>query len=90
MLSVYQHVLPRVMQAARAFSTIDASKTCDIMELFEDLFEPGISVLLPFMKSVIEMCLEFAVNQSLDESVRVKAINLIGWITRAKKKVYLF
>ncbi|XP_069698314.1 importin-4-like [Periplaneta americana] len=84
--NVYHQLMPRVMQAVRALSVTDEERAVEAMELFDDLVESAIAVIVPHIKPLVEMCLEFASNKTLGDSIRVKALSFIGWITRTKKK----
>ncbi|XP_067002902.2 importin-4 [Anabrus simplex] len=86
MVNVYHQLMPRVMQSVKALTLTDEAKACEVMELFDDLVESAVVVIVPHIKPLVEMCLEFGSNKSLGESLRVKALTFIGWITRSKKK----
>ena len=46
-----------------------------------------VALLVPHLRPVIQMCLDVSGDKNLGETVRVKAITFLGYITRLKKKV---
>ncbi|KAJ9579600.1 hypothetical protein L9F63_004785, partial [Diploptera punctata] len=86
LVNVYHQLMPRVMQIVRALCVTDEEKAIEAMELFEDLVETAVTVIVPHIKPLVEMCLEFASNKNLGEGIRVKALSFISWLTRTKKK----
>nr|CAD7264449.1 unnamed protein product [Timema shepardi] len=84
--NLFTQLMPRVMEAVRALVQTDEDKAVEVMELFDDLVESVISVIVPHIKPLVEMCLMFAANKDLGDPIRVKALGFIGWIARSKKK----
>nr|CAD7577331.1 unnamed protein product [Timema californicum] len=87
--NLFTQLMPRVMEAVRALVQTDEDKAVEVMELFDDLVESVISVIVPHIKPLVEMCLMFAANKDLGDPIRVKALGFIGWIARSKKKCRL-
>jgi hypothetical protein len=48
------------------------------MEIFDDLVENAVAVIVPRIKPLVEVCLEFASNKTLGDDIRVKALHFIG------------
>lgn len=46
-----------------------------------------VALLVPHLRPVIQLCLDVSGNTALGDTVRVKAITFLGYITRLKKKV---
>ncbi|KAJ8865995.1 hypothetical protein PR048_033519 [Dryococelus australis] len=87
LVNMYHQLIPCAMDAVRAFVQADEDKAVEVMELFDDLVENAITVVVPHIKPLVEMSLQFAANKDLGDAIRVKALSFIGWITRTKKKV---
>jgi hypothetical protein len=85
--TVYHQLTPRLMQTVRALVVTDEERAVEAMELFDDLVESAPVVIVPSIKPLVDMCLEFASNKTLGDGIRVKALSFIGWLTRTKKKV---
>lgn len=79
--------MPRLMQSIRVLIVTDEERAVEAMEIFDNLVQCVIAVIVPHIKPLVEMCLEFASNKTLGDSIRVKALSFIGWLTRNKKKV---
>jgi hypothetical protein len=75
------------METIRALIVTDEDRAVEVMELFDDLVELAIAVIVPHIKQLVKMCLEFASNKVLGDGIRVKSLSFIGWLTRTKKKV---
>jgi hypothetical protein len=79
--------MPRLMQSIRALIVTDEERAVEAMEIFDNLVESVIAVIVPYIKPLVAMCLELASNKTLGDSIRVKALSFIVWLTRNKKKV---
>jgi hypothetical protein len=81
--------MPRLMQTVRALVIADRQQAIKAMELFDDLVQSAITVIVAYMTPLVEMFLEFAGNKTLDDSIRISSITFIGVLTQTKKKVGL-
>ncbi|XP_063239917.1 importin-4-like [Bacillus rossius redtenbacheri] len=86
LVNLYHQLMPCAMDAVRAFARADEDKAVKVMELFDDLVENAVAVVVPHIKPLVEMSLQFAADKDLGDAIRVKALSFIGWITRTKKK----
>ncbi|XP_071445043.1 importin-4-like [Hetaerina americana] len=84
--SMLNQLMPKLMAIVRAQVAADEDRGVQAMEIFETMFESSITVVVHHIEPLVQMCLTMARDKSLDSSVRVKALNQIGWITRLKKK----
>lgn len=57
------------------------------MELFDELSGCADTLLIAHVQPIIQMCLELAGNKALGDTIRCRAINLVGWITKVRRKV---
>jgi len=64
----------------------EEEKATTAMEIYDDLFESEVAIVVPHIKPIIEMCLVIAGNANCDDALRVKAISFLGTLTRMKKK----
>ncbi|XP_069944549.1 importin-4-like isoform X2 [Cherax quadricarinatus] len=88
-MTEFQAVLPKVLEAIKALLTRDEDQAAEAMELFDVLAECEVALLVPHLRPVIQLCLDISGNSSLGDTVRVKAITFLGYITRLKKKYIL-
>lgn len=61
-------------------------KAASAMEIYDELFESEVGIVVPHIKPIVEMCLVIAANPDRDDTLRVKAISFLGTLTRMKKK----
>lgn len=59
------------------------------MDVFDELVDSEVGIVIPHVKSLVEFCLHIAMNTELSDSSRVKALHFIGWLIRVKSKVIL-
>lgn len=57
------------------------------MELFDELVECEVGIVVPHLPSLIHFCLDVGSNSSLGNSIRVKALSFVSWLVTLKKKV---
>lgn len=60
------------------------------MELFDELVECDVGIVVPHLPSLIQFCLNVGSNTSLGDSIRVKALSFVSWLVTLKKKVYMY
>lgn len=57
------------------------------MELFDELVECDVGIVVPHLVSLIQFCLDVGSNASIGDNVRVKALSFVSWLVTLKKKV---
>lgn len=57
------------------------------MELFDELVECEVGIVVPHLGPLIQFCLEVASNANLGNNIRVKALSFVSWLATLKKKV---
>lgn len=57
------------------------------LDILDELLDSAVTVLVPHIKTVIELCLVLASEKDMDEGIKIKTITFIGWFTRNKKKM---
>ncbi|XP_046842759.1 importin-4-like isoform X2 [Xenia sp. Carnegie-2017] len=82
-------LIPKIVNTIRIFLTIDEDKACECMDVFDELVESEVSIVVPHIKSLVDFCLQIAMNTGLSDSSRVKALHFIGWLIRVKSKVII-
>lgn len=65
----------------------DEKRTCDMLEIIEELIEYAISVVVPHIRSITELCLRLASDKSMAKSIQIKSVSVVGWLIRSKGKV---
>ncbi|KAK4305040.1 hypothetical protein Pmani_023031 [Petrolisthes manimaculis] len=85
-MAEFQALLPKVLAAIKTLLTHDEDQAAEGMELFDVLAECEVALLVPHLRPVLQLCFDISSNATLGDSVRVKAITFLGYITRLKKK----
>ena len=81
-LPVFQTLIAPMLQVVKNLVSHDETKACEAMEVFDELIESEVPIVVPHIKPIIEMCLVIAAQDSLEDDIRVKAISLLGRLTR--------
>ncbi|XP_074042768.1 importin-4 [Leptinotarsa decemlineata] len=89
MINVYHSLLPKILEIINSSAQEEEKKTCDMLEIIEELIEFAVSVVVPHVRLLIEMCLQLASNNSMPKSIQIKSISVVGWLIRSKGKVVL-
>lgn len=89
MINVFFKLLPRVLEIINAFAHDDEKMACDLLEFLEELIEYAVQVVVPHINLIIQMCLNLANDKTLETSVKIKAVGVVGWLIRSKGKAVL-
>ncbi|KAJ8302474.1 hypothetical protein KUTeg_018870 [Tegillarca granosa] len=84
-----QGVIPRILQVVKELITIDEDQACEALEVFDEMLECEVAIIVPHIKPVMDFCLEIIPNENLGDSVRVKAMSFIASLVKLKKKAFL-
>ncbi|XP_018577628.1 importin-4 [Anoplophora glabripennis] len=87
MINVYHSLMPRILEIINNMSVEDEKRSCDMFEILEELIEYAVTVVVPHVRLIIEMCLQIGSNNSMPKSVQIKAVSVVGWLIRSKGKV---
>lgn len=82
----FQMIIPFVMEVIRRFANVDEEKATEAMELFDELIDSDIAILLPHIKPLVKMCLEICRDSKKKGLLRVRAMHILGWLVNVKKK----
>lgn len=85
-IKMFQSLILDVLQVIRLLLQKDEDQAIEAMELFDELVECDVSIIVPHLKAVLDFCLEVAVSTTLSNAVRVKALSFVSWLTRLKKR----
>ena len=81
-LHVFQNLVPPMIQMIKNLVSHDEERACEAMEVFDELIECEVTIIVPHIKPIIELSLLIAAQDTLEDSIRVKAISLLGRLTR--------
>ncbi|GFN80012.1 importin-4 [Plakobranchus ocellatus] len=84
-----QNVVPRVLEVVQVLATVDEEKACVALEFFDELLESEVAIVVPYLKPLVQYCLQNARNKDYTDALRVKAMSFVESLVRLKKKTVL-
>ncbi|KAK7498967.1 hypothetical protein BaRGS_00009776 [Batillaria attramentaria] len=84
-----QGSLSRVLSVIQQLAGVDEEKACEALELFDELLETEVGMIVPHLKPFLQFCLQVAGHAEHTDELRVKAMSFIASLTRLKKKTIL-
>lgn len=85
-LNSFQPLVGLVIKFIPRLIDYDETKANEAMEVFDELFESEVAIVVPHIKPISELCLSIAKEDQLEDAIRIKAITFLGRLTRNKKK----
>ncbi|XP_042142842.1 importin-4 [Ixodes scapularis] len=82
----FNALIPLAMEFIKRLIEVDQDKAMDAMELFDELLDSEVAILLPHIKPLIKLCLDVASDTKRDSALRVRCLCLISWMVNVKKK----
>ncbi|KAM9329952.1 importin-4 [Gastrophryne carolinensis] len=82
-------LIPKLVTAIKHLIQINEVHACEAMEVFDELMESEVSVIVHYLAEVIQFCIEIAVNKTLSDDLRVKALYCIRFLIKLKSKSIL-
>lgn len=67
----------------------DESQAAEVMEVFETLIETEVSFISPYVKDLVLFSLQVASKREYEDATRVRALTLLRWIIKLKKKAVI-
>uniref|UniRef100_A0A3B4DBJ2 TOG domain-containing protein n=1 Tax=Pygocentrus nattereri TaxID=42514 RepID=A0A3B4DBJ2_PYGNA len=87
--NLMRSLIPRLIIALKHLIQADQNQAAEAMEVFDELLESEVSVLVPHIAELVRFCLEVSSDVSLSDSLRVKALSCIALLIRLKSKAVL-
>ena len=85
-VTMFQQLIPAVLVKIEALAGADQDKAVTAIDIFDELIESEVTIVVPHIKPMVELCIRLSQNDQLDDSLRVKSITFLGRLTRLKKK----
>jgi len=83
---MFQQIIPAVLQKIEMLASKDQDKATMAIDIFDELIESEVAIVVPHIKPMVELCLKLAAEPELDDALRIKAVTFLGRLTRLKKK----
>lgn len=85
---MFQQLVPGVLVKIEQIAEADQDKAVTAIDIFDELIESEVSIVVPHIKPMVEMCLKLAQDPlgKVDDALKIKAITFLGRLTRLKKK----
>ncbi|XP_040564918.1 LOW QUALITY PROTEIN: importin-4-like [Lepeophtheirus salmonis] len=81
-----QPLIPSILDFVSKLAPTEGERAAEALDILDELLESEIPFASPFIGPMTELCISLASQNTLEESLRVKAIAFLGRITRFKKK----
>ncbi|XP_057680233.1 importin-4 isoform X2 [Corythoichthys intestinalis] len=84
-----QSIIPSLIAALKQLIKADESRASESMEVFNELMDSEVSIILPHVESMVHFFLEVGSDTKLTDSLRVKALSCIAFLIKLKSKTVL-
>ena len=81
--------MPAVIALVKALLAANDDRACECMDLFDDLMECEVAIVVPYLKPILELMMSVAAEKQLDDGARLKAIVFLGAVVKMKKKTVI-
>ncbi|XP_036374883.1 importin-4-like [Megalops cyprinoides] len=88
-MNLMRSLTPKLIVAMKHLIKADQDQASEAMEVFDELMESEVSIVVPHIAEIVHFCLEISADTSLSDSMRVKALSCIALLVRLKSKVVL-
>ncbi|XP_040921767.1 importin-4 [Toxotes jaculatrix] len=82
-------IIPSLIVALKHLIKADQDQASEAMEVFNELMESEVSIIVPHIADIVHFCLEVGSDTALSGSVRVKALSCIAFLIKLKSKTVL-
>ncbi|MGH0183079.1 UNVERIFIED_CONTAM: hypothetical protein FKN15_011032 [Acipenser sinensis] len=88
-LNLTRTLIPKLMVAIKHLIQTNQVQASEAMEVFDELMENEMPIIVPHVSEFVRFCLEIAANAALDDGVRVKSLSCLRFLIRLKGKAIL-
>ncbi|XP_023661748.2 importin-4 isoform X1 [Paramormyrops kingsleyae] len=88
-MALMRSLIPKLIVAIGRLIQADQDQASEAMEVFDELMESEVSIIVPYISEVVQFCLEVSADPGLSDSLRVKALSCIAFLVRLKSKAVL-
>ena len=69
---MFQQIIPAVLQKIEMLASKDQDKATMAIDIFDELIESEVAIVVPHIKPMVELCLKLAAEPELDDALRIK------------------
>ncbi|XP_029935588.1 importin-4 [Myripristis murdjan] len=88
-MNLMRSLIPNLIVALKHLLKADQDQASEAMEVFDELMESEVSIIVPHIAEIVRFCLEVGADTTLSDSLRVKALSCIASLIRLKSKTVL-
>ncbi|XP_068437887.1 importin-4 isoform X2 [Clinocottus analis] len=88
-MNLMRSLIQSLIVALRQLIKADESQASEAMEVFNELMESEVSIIVPHVADIVRFCLEVSSDITLTDSLRVKALSCVAFLIRLKSKTVL-
>ncbi|KAM3821707.1 importin-4 isoform 2-T2 [Vipera latastei] len=88
-VTLMSSMVPKVIAAIRELIHVNEVQASEAMEVFDELLETEVAIVVQHLSEVVNFCLEVASNRQLSDGLRVKALSCISYLVKLKSKAIL-
>ncbi|XP_077170152.1 importin-4 isoform X2 [Paroedura picta] len=88
-MNLMSSMVPKIILAIQALSRVNEAHASEVMEVFDELLETEVSIIVQHLSEVVGFCLEVASHTALGDNLRVKALSCISYVIKLKSKAIL-
>ncbi|KAM8730911.1 importin-4 isoform 1-T1 [Acanthopagrus schlegelii] len=88
-MNLMRSIIPSLVVALKHLIKADQDQASEAMEVFNELMESEVSIIVPHVTDMVHFCLEVGSDTTLSDSLRVKALSCIAFLIKLKSKTVL-
>ncbi|KAJ3611313.1 hypothetical protein NHX12_021329 [Muraenolepis orangiensis] len=88
-MNIMRPLIPKLIVALKHLIKADQDEASEAMEIFDELMESEVSIVVPHIAEIVHFCLEVSSDTTLTNSLRVKALSCVASLIRLKSKTVL-
>ncbi|KAK9398265.1 importin-4-like [Crotalus adamanteus] len=88
-VTLMSSMVPKVIAAIRELIHVNEVQASEAMEVFDELLETEVAIVVQHLSEVVNFCLEVASDRQLSDGLRVKALSCISYLVKLKSKAIL-
>ncbi|XP_064416459.1 importin-4 [Latimeria chalumnae] len=88
-MNLMRPMIPKLLLAIKHLIQADEDQASEAMEVFDELMESEVSIIVPHLSEIVHFCLEIAASEELGDDLRVKALSCVSVLIKLKGKAIL-